>query len=154
MTSMGFASQVNSSWGFSKSDDTTTKKLFNKVQNFTDALHLRMKCTHIECDDALKVIKRFDSEHAFFYVDPPYYNSDCGHYGGYSEDNFRELLVLLTKIKGKFFLSSYPSGLLQSYVKEAGWFQASIEQPVSVASNKTKKKIKVEMFTANYRIEL
>jgi len=62
----------------------------------------------LECADALYVIQSRDTINTFFYCDPPYYNSDCGHYNRYSEEDYENLLKLLAGIKGKFILSSYP----------------------------------------------
>ncbi len=100
----------------------------------------------LECNDALKVIRSRDSENTFFYIDPPYFNSDCGHYKGYTEQNFRDLLVLLKTIKGKFLLSSYPSQALQDF--SDGWYQHSIQKKIAVT--KHTDKMKTEVLTANY----
>jgi DNA adenine methylase len=92
---------------------------------------------------------------SFFYVDPPYYNSDCGHYDGYTIDDFERLLQLLSKLEGKFLLSSYPSPILKEYTKANGWHTFSIEQTVSVANSNTTKppKKKIEVFTANFKFK-
>lgn len=88
---------------------------------------------------------------AFFYCDPPYFNSDCGHYDGYGKEDFEMLLKTLSGIKGKFLLSSYPSDILNEYVKKHSWSQKTIEQTVSVANATTKNpKKKTEVMTANY----
>ena len=66
--------------------------------------------------------KKFDEliipENSIIYCDPPYFNSNCGHYDGYTESDFRELLDTLASIKGKFILSSYPSQILKEYCKK------------------------------------
>ena len=78
-----------------------------KVKNLITYVE-RMKSVHISSEDALKVIERFDSPQTFFYCDPPYPNTDQGHYNGYSIDNFMELVEVLKNIKGSFLLSCYP----------------------------------------------
>lgn len=93
-----------------------------------------------------------DTDKTFFYCDPPYYNSDCGHYDGYSEQDFENLLKLLAGIKGKFLLSSYPSPLLQRYIKQYGWKSRCFEQGVSVNAKGGYLKRKWEMLTANFEI--
>jgi DNA adenine methylase len=86
-----------------------------------------------------------------FYCDPPYFNSDCGHYNGYSVDDFESLLKVLSKIEGKFLLSSYPSDILKQYTSKYKWKQQTKEFTVSVAHNSTKPlKKKIEVLTANY----
>jgi DNA adenine methylase len=85
---------------------------------FTDVYSKRLEQTSIFCRDALDVIRKADHEDAFHYIDPPYFNADMGHYGGYTISDFENLLLLLTEIKGKFMLSSYPSDILSAYAKK------------------------------------
>jgi DNA adenine methylase len=92
-----------------------------------------------------------DTTTSFFYIEPPYYNSDCGHYDGYTIDDFRQLLTALTKLEGKFLLSSYPSPILTEFTKANNWYQISREMNVSVNKGVSGKK-KVEVFTANYKL--
>lgn len=88
---------------------------------------------------------------AFFYCDPPYYNSDCGHYDGYTVEDFDMLLKELSRLDGKFLLSSYPSELLSKYTSDNDWVTHSVEQSVSVANSTSKPgKKKIEVLTANY----
>lgn len=106
----------------------------------------------LECADALYVIQSRDTVDSFFYCDPPYYNSDCGHYDGYSIEDFERLLITLKSIKGKFLLSSYPSKILSDMAKASGWHQWSLETGVSVNGKSGYQKRKVEVLTANYPI--
>ena len=101
--------------------------------------------------DALDVIKRTDHAGAFFYIDPPYVSSDCGHYKGYTEEDFRALLGMLSNIKGKFLLSSYPETALIEARKKHGWQTLDTTTVVNVThlTNKTK----TECLTFNYKLE-
>lgn len=67
----------------------------------------RLQYVTISCTDALKVIEQRDSEDAFFYLDPPYPGTDCGHYGGYTLKDLQSLVDRLATIKGRFILSNY-----------------------------------------------
>src|SRR5690606_38199153 len=89
---------------------------------------------------------------AFHYCDPPYFNSDCGHYDGYSIHDFESLLITLNSCEGKFLMSSYPSEILKDYTSQMGWNSRVIEQTVSVANGTSGKggKKKYEVLTANY----
>lgn len=126
-------------------------KLRNKKIQFNKALKNRLNMVDIECNDAIKVINSRDREDAFFYVDPPYYNSDCGHYGGYTLDDYTELLECLSKIKGKFLLSSYPSEVLDKFKEANKWYQHTVTKKISVSRN-DRTKDKIEVMTANYDI--
>lgn len=153
-SSQSFSSQLDSSWGYDKTSNTTTKKIASKKEGFVEEMAIRLQNCQIECADALYIIGSRDTENSFFYCDPPYYNSDCGHYDGYSESDFEALLFLLSKIKGKFLLSSYPSPLLKKYTIENGWNNWSVEQQVSVNAKGGKQKTKTEMLTANYAFDI
>jgi DNA adenine methylase len=147
LTCQGFSSKPES-WGYDVSG-TTTKKMVNAQGRFGPELAMRLQRTQIECNDALKVIASRDRIETFHYVDPPYFNSDCGHYKGYSGQDFEALLKLLANVKGKFLLSSYPSELLEKYTKEMGWKQQLVQQTVAVSKRVTPK-LKVECLTYNY----
>lgn len=150
LSAQSFASSLDGSFGYDKAKNTASKRIANKREAFTEDFAIRLQNTQIECADALYIIRSRDSEQSFFYCDPPYYNSDCGHYDGYSIEDFEMLLKVLSSIKGKFLLSSYPSELLSSYTAANGWFTKQIVQQVSV--NKGRGKSKTEVLTANYEI--
>lgn len=146
-----FASMLEGSFGFDKKSGTTSQKVSNRREAFTEEYAIRLQNVQIECVDALYIIQSRDTADTFFYCDPPYYNSDCGPYAGYSIQDFERLLQQLASIKGKFLLSSYPSELLESYVARYGWQQQQFEQIVSVTKGYRGKK-KIEVLTANYAI--
>lgn len=146
---MSYSSKLFGGFAYDRSDDAkTTRAIMNKREAFQLHYKERLKNVCIECNDAIKVIQSRDTDTTFHYCDPPYFNSDCGHYGGYTQENFEELLNTLAGLKGKFLLSSYPSDILDYFVKEYGWEQKSWTTSVSV-TNKTNKK-KTEVLTFNY----
>lgn len=149
----GFAGKMDGPFGFDKTGNTTSKRIANKRNNFTDAYAQRLEQTQIECADAMYIISSRDHADAFFYIDPPYIGSNCGHYKGYTVADFEALLALLTGIKGKFLLSSYPSPSLEKFVKENGWYQLQRELFVTVNAKAGNQKKKIEMLTANYKLE-
>ena len=150
LSSQSFCAQLDGTFGYDKSKNTTTKKVINKRDSFTEELAIRLQNVQLECADALYVIRSRDTLNSFFYCDPPYFNSDCGHYNGYTEQDFENLLITLSKIEGKFLLSSYPSALLLKYAKQYGWQMWSVEQNVTVNTKSGYLKRKVEVLTANY----
>lgn len=148
LAAQSFSAMLDGSWGYDVVKGTTTKKIINKIKSFTEEYAIRLQNVQLECTDAIRIINSRDRVDSFFYVDPPYFNSNCGHYDGYSEADFTTLLETLSKIKGKFLLSSYPSDVLSSYAEKYGWKQRTIEQRVSVNHGSGKKKI--EVLTFNY----
>lgn len=146
-----FSSMLDGSWGYDKIKGTTSQKIANKRNSFTEELAIRIQNVQIENTDALRIINSRDYKEAFIYCDPPYYNSDCGHYDGYSKEDFVNLLEALKRAEGKFLMSSYPSDVLSEYTKQCGWCTINVEQRVSVANATGKPgKKKIEVLTANY----
>lgn len=151
LAAQSFSSMLDGSWGYDKIKGTTSQKIANKRESFTIDYSIRIQNVQIENTDALRIIRSRDYKDAFHYCDPPYFNSDCGHYDGYSIEDFEALLKLLASIEGKFLMSSYPSPILAKYTKENGWFTRKVEQTVSVANGTgTPGKKKIEVLTANY----
>jgi DNA adenine methylase len=70
----------------------------------------RLSGVIIECDDFERVMKRWDGEETFFYLDPPYYGAE-GYYKGFSREDHERLLRLLREVKGKWLLSGYANEL-------------------------------------------
>lgn len=150
LSAQSFASKLDGPYGYDRSRNTTTKKISNKRASFTEDYAIRLQNVQLECADALYVIKSRDSVNSFFYCDPPYYNSDMGHYDGYSIEDFESLLNVLSGISGKFLLSSYPSEVLTKYTMENNWKTQVFEQGVSVNAKGGILKKKWEVLTSNY----
>lgn len=151
-TNMGFSCQIGS-WGYDKYGKRV-KAFRNKKLLFDRSIMERLENVQIEHLDALKVIQNRDAEDVFFYLDPPYPNSNQGHYSGFSESDFEDLLKVLAKVKGKFLLSSFPNDILERYTKKLGWYTKTFDKPLSSRKAKegTTRKRKTEVLTANYPI--
>ena len=80
-----------------------------------------------------------------YYIDPPYFNANMGDYEGYTKMDFETLFQLLSTLKGKFMLSSYPSEILSEYTAQHGWKMIEFELPRSASGGR-----KVEVLTMNY----
>jgi len=153
-TNMGFSCQIGS-WGYDKYGKRPRSFLNRKLQ-FDKRIFERLKLAQVENNDACTVIQSRDTEDAFHYVDPPYIDSNQGHYGGYSEKDYQNLLETLSKVKGKFLLSSYPSDILSKYGEANGWHTIRFEKPLTAqkAVKGKPRARKVEVLTANYPITI
>ncbi len=152
LSSIGFSGTLDSFGCYSKGTKAQTHEY--RKQLFNEELKHRFEGVQIENVDALDLIARRDSPSSFFYLDPPYINTVQSHYKGYGRDDYLALLMLLTQMKGKFLLSSFPNDLLSLYTHEFGWYTKTIEQVKSASRNADgTRKRKVEVLTANYPIE-
>ena len=152
-TNMGFSARIGS-WGYDKYGKRV-KAFQNKKLMFDASLSKRILHTQIENNDACDVILSRDAEDAFHYVDPPYIDSNQGHYGGYTKSDYRKLLETLRSVKGKFLLSSYPSDILNEFIEANNWYSHSFEKPLSARKSVDGKGrgVKTEVLTANYPIK-
>lgn len=95
--------------GFSFSVDypiQQVNKWLNKKANLENTLK-RIEKVQVFNRDALHFIKMLDRPSTFFYCDPPYINTDCGHFNSYSLQDFNNLIDVLSNVKGNFILSHY-----------------------------------------------
>ncbi len=145
-TNMSYSAKLFGGFAYCRSDKTT-KAIINKRERFQEHYKDRLSGVCIECNDALKVIKSRDTKASFIYCDPPYFNSDCGHYSGYTKKDFSELLTTLSEMDGKFLLSSYPSDVLSDFTDQNSWHQKEFVKSRSAGNNSDKK---IEVLTWNY----
>lgn len=150
LTNQGYSGKIGA-WGFATADNRCEKTLNVKRETFLPEIRERLDVVQLECADALRVIEVRDRPETFFYCDPPYHNSNMGHYSGYTAEDFEQLLQALSKIQGKFLLSSFPSDLLTRYTEQFGWHQIKTELPTMASKA---RKPKTEVLTANYSLKL
>lgn len=124
----------------------------NRRNDFVEDFSARVSGAEIFCRDAVELIKLKDSPTTFFYIDPPYVSSECGHYKGYTSEDFQRLLDTLATIQGKFLLSSYPEAELLTMRALHGWHIKDIEGTVAVSGKRKERKGKTECLTYNYSL--
>ncbi|RST60389.1 DNA adenine methylase [Siminovitchia terrae] len=72
----------------------------------------RMQGVMIERLDFRTLIEKYDSEEAFFYVDPPYAGREKSYAGGFTLEDHYELGELLNSARGKVILSYYDDPII------------------------------------------
>ena len=115
-----------SGWRF----EVTVPPAGRNIDRWNTAEHLwavaaRMKNVQIESDDALCVIRRYDSEQTLFYVDPPYVTATRGArwenacMGEMDDRQHGALADQLHRVNGHVIVSGYPSPLYDRLY--SGW---------------------------------
>jgi len=153
-TNMGFSCRIGS-WGFDKYGKRL-KAFRNKKLVFDTNIPKRLEITQIENNNAIRVINNFDTPATFHYIDPPYIETNMGHYKGYSISEYKELLNTLAQIKGKFLLSGFPNDILDSHIKKFGWHIKTFDQPKTASKatlGKPRLARKTEVLVANYELQ-
>jgi DNA adenine methylase len=101
--------------------------------------------------DAIDVIKKWDSPHTLFYLDPPYVHSTRTSTSVYAHEmtdaDHRRLAEVLSACNGKVVLSGYPSDLYEELY--AGWRKVSFEVANNAAGGKQKARME-EMLWLNF----
>jgi DNA adenine methylase len=152
LANQSFGAIMDGGYGYDVTGQTSVK-IRVKRDTFTEQLAMRLQNVQIECCDALKIIRSRDTPETFFYLDPPYPDTDQGHYDGYSSEDFRALLETVSKIEGKFLLSSFRHDALAEYTGKYKWpqFEVRMKKPMTEQTGHSLEKI--EVFTANYHID-
>lgn len=158
-TNMSFSFVAGGGFAFNNAGTGFGFGTKNKRDRFTERYSKRLENAEIFNRDAIDLITLKDHKDMFFYIDPPYVSSNCGHYEGYTSADFINLLNCLQNIKGKFLMSSYPEAELMQYREqcsvenigeESGWRSKDIVQIVSVNGKREGTKYKTECLTWNY----
>ena len=139
-----FSNILTGGWGTGVYGRNLAATWVRKVSRLPDYLD-RMFGVHVECDDALAVIERWDSPQTLFYCDPPYPGTDLGHYGGYMQDDFSALCDLLDRCSGSFVLSCYDSPAAREHWER---FEFSANASSSMAGKAGKGRDKSRAATA------
>ena len=106
-----FANKLNGGWGTNVINCNSGAIWMNKIARLPEYLG-RMAGVYVECDDALKVIERWDSPQTLFYCDPPYPNTTQEYHnntsrGVFTLDDWHALCQKLDNCQGSFVLSGY-----------------------------------------------
>ena len=123
-------------------------------RNFCPWLKKRLQYVQISCRDALQVIRDRDSERTFFYLDPPYPDTNQGHYSGYTWEKLEELLTLLQSIQGQFALSNYPSEMISKFSAENNWLLKEFTMKKDSNMAAVEGSQKTEVLLMNYEISV
>ncbi len=135
----GFINKARSGWLA-----TDSRNNAGKVSDSADrlmAVASRLARVHVEDVSYEKCIKQWDSPDTLFYVDPPYPSTDCGHYRGFSQDDFNALIERLSSIKGRAVLSCYANDAVP---KKWECMEIDIMASASNMGDKQKRKPRTE----------
>lgn len=128
-----FSGQFGSGWGYNVI--WSSKGMAKHVSGWFSSIELlpevsqRLLRVQIEHNDFRKILKAYDTEETFFYLDPPYVleTRKCKAYEHeMSLKDHEDLVDLLLHIKGKAMLSGYEHNIYKS-LEQAGWIKIKIE---------------------------
>jgi DNA adenine methylase len=126
-----FAKIENGGWGFglfTQNHCVTWSNGNNRLKSPLD----RLQSVYIECDDAINIIKKWDSPQTLFYCDPPYIGTDQNYEFKIDDSYYKNLILALNNAEGSFVLSGYDN----NYVPDE-WFTIRFE--VKIFASKIKE---------------
>lgn len=104
--SQSVGNKLHGGWGTNVCSQNSAATWLARIELLPQYLD-RLMSVYLECDDALAVIKRWDSPQTLFYCDPPYPGTNQGGYDGYTQEDFAALCDTLDNAQGSFALSCY-----------------------------------------------
>ena len=123
--SWGASQRDQSGWRFQVKSRRAAIRDWNNVKPLWETAE-RLKGIQIENDDALAVLKRYDTPKTLFYVDPPYLHSTRmkdalrkGYKYEMDDEQHVQLASVLHTLKGMVMLSGHPSPLYKELYP--GW---------------------------------
>ena len=129
-------------------------KFVTFTEKFSQSNYLKkLNRLSVENMDCRELIKKYDSEDTFFYIDPPYYNMESYYTShAFGHDDHIELLELLKTTKGKWALSYYFFDDLVRLLprNEYEWHH---ERTYSVNA-RTTESVRIELLIMNYKTGL
>lgn len=146
---MSFSAQMGGHfrWTSNRNDNWHPATSIHKRRTMMNDLCRRLETTAIMNRDAVKILKRIDIPELLVYLDPPYVGARQGHYRGYTQEHFDELLEALGNMQGKFIMSSYANPRLTELVKKNGWTYEEHTMRLGVSSLNQDK---TEVLTFNF----
>ena len=140
-------------WSFNRAEKTFSAHTGGNSEPPSPLKHFdiyrdRLKNVKVRNEDAIEIIKKYDSADSFFYLDPPYpeeWNTDFG----YTWDDFRELIDALKDIKGKFILSINMSDKVRELLP-SGWHKVKVKRLTTAPAHRQKAVYEYEYLILNY----
>ena len=159
----GFPNPDKDDWRYKYIDNNgmpgTCSSWLGRIKSI-EYFHRRLMRVQLECDDALRVIQRHDSEQTFFYLDPPYVPETRNMTLAYRHDqdeSFHDQLVdVLLRVRGAVMLSGYPNPIYRR-LEEAGWktvdFRVTLNVTVRGRNSSLKGEGAVKSNPRTHRVE-
>jgi len=137
-----FGGVVGGSWGYGVTG--SNKGMAQCVGSWLSSIELlpevseRFRRVQVEHNDFRKILKAYDTEETFFYLDPPYVLETRRGGEVYSNEmtlsDHEELVNLLLHVKGNAMLSGYEHSVYKP-LEEAGWTKLEFEAKCRLTGN-------------------
>lgn len=118
-----------------------------RIEEDLSTAHLRLSRVFIENLNYPDLIKKYDRQHTFFYIDPPYYNCENDYGKGiFKCDDFIYLAEKLGNINGKFIMSINNTEEIRSIYKMFYMEEVKTKYSVSRDNNQDVTELLIKNF--------
>jgi DNA adenine methylase len=137
----------------SQDDGKTYKTFIDKVRRIVEnAQKLRM--CQIMNDDGVDVMRRFDGEDVFMFIDPPYLSTTVQskskiYVSEYDDELHYRLLDFVRNAKSKIMLASYPNELYNQLI-DYGWVRLDKTKYICAGHYTTKRRKQTKRMESLY----
>lgn len=119
------STRKNPAWAFAKVFDNKARSMAAVIDSELLLIRDRLRYALIENDDAIAVVRRFDTPSAVIYCDPPYLQTtrrDGQYADEMSDQDHENLLRVLSACDAYIAISGYPSDLYSDHLESGqGW---------------------------------
>ena len=141
---------------FARAKNKCEASYIGKAKETALLLHQRLSKVSIEQCDFEEIIKRYDFENAFFYLDPPYLSRSKDLYKEEMDQaDFIRLKETLANLHGKFLLSHCADDFIKELFAEFHIREVQTKYTMAGGRNKSSvNKARSEFLISNYPIEV
>ena len=132
---MSFGNLIGSGWGTGVISQNLAVTSVNRAARLPECFE-RLRDVYIGCEDALSFIKRWDCPHGLIYADPPYPDTNQGHYNGYTLDDYQALCDALDACESSYVLSNYHQDIAPKSAQKC----VEIETTMSASNGRSRTK--------------
>jgi DNA adenine methylase len=132
---MSFAKKIGGGWATSTFDQNLAATWVNRAARLPECFE-RLRDVYIGCEDALSFIKRFNASNSLLYCDPPYPDTNQGHYDGYTLDDYQALCDALDACESSYVLSNYHQDIAPKSAQKC----VEIEATMSASNGRSRTK--------------
>lgn len=121
---------------------------FDVIRNDIKLAHERLKNVIIENKDYEYILKTYDSEKCFMFIDPPYFETAQYAAGKFKAADYVNLAELCKNIKGKFILTLNDHEYIRELFKDFDLIEYNVTYSVSKTNKENQKH--AEILIKNY----
>lgn len=112
---------------------------FDRIEQDIQLAHERLKRVVIENRDYSRVIKSYDYDNSFMFMDPPYYETAQYSVGKFKDEDYIQLSEQCKSMKGKFLLSINSHDFIRNLFKDFNFVEHKVTYSVSKTNKENQK---------------